>query len=260
MQNRGLVLKPALFLSFSKQQGFLSNFNQKTLANLLSELERLGKELLHAMELRRYDLAKDIAERILVLNPDHALAHARLGTMLAVAGNKSAAVEKLSYALKLDPNDVYPTAMKGWIAFTDGKLDESLKAYREADAIEPRDSSVNLRISQIYIQMRRLDKAEAQLRELVSLDTDSAEAFHLLASVLRDLKRADEAIPFAERAVELTSSRNVQYSLGLIDSYLQTGKERKASELARQLLKQSENMPQALPQEVLLQLRKLSDP
>ena len=107
--------------------------------------------------------------------------------------------------------------------------------------------------------MRKLNKAEAQLRELVSLNTDFAEALHLLASVLRDLKRADEAIPFAERAMELTSSKNVQYCLGLIDTYLQTGKEKKASELARQLLKQSENMPQALPKEVLLLLRKLID-
>ena len=110
----------------------------------------------------------------------------------------SQAVAELDEALREDPAQPVAIAWRARLAGT-----SPLPTLRQAAPVHPRDWRVWLLIGQAITDADDKAEKEAALRKAVGLNPDSAAAQNALAWMLAKGKKAKEALPFANRAVDL---------------------------------------------------------
>ena len=76
-------------------------------------------------------------------------------------------------------------------------------SFRKALGKHPRDVRVRYALGAMLLQEKRLDEAEAILREAVKVQASHAESWYALGLVLAGAKRVKEALPCFERAVKI---------------------------------------------------------
>jgi len=215
----------------------------------LSEIDaNLQDGLWHERE-RRYDQAIEAFQRVLTAKPDHVMAQSKLGTNYAVVGQKDLAVQHLKAAAECDPDDPYPTAMLGWLAYLDGRAEEALEYYRQADAVEPYTAKINHQMGLAYARLNRWPDAAERFAKAVKVDPQAATSMVALSQALRRQGKSDEAIPYAVRAVDLTSSVEPDALLNLAESYAEVANWKEAVEAEEKALKAAQSrQPQLAPQ------------
>src|SRR5207249_4779776 len=89
-----------------------------------ANLDALLVRGLHEIDERRFDAAVATLKQALAVKPDLAIAHGKLGTAYAAAGQSELAVKHLQAVSMHDPNEPYGSMMLGWLAYLDGRTDE----------------------------------------------------------------------------------------------------------------------------------------
>ena len=180
-------------------------------------------EALHEIEERRFPRAIEALEKLLAVKPDHALAHAKLGTALAASGKRQRATEHLRAAVRYDPDDPSGHMMLGWLSYLDGNAAQAVEDYRRADEIEPFNSKTHYHWGLALMKLERWDEAAEQFERVVGIDPNHAGAFQGLSHAMRRQGRPGEALPFARRAARLTRSRNADVLLTLAEVQADAG-------------------------------------
>ena len=169
-----------------------------------------------------------ILEEILQLNPKDAKAHGRLGMEYAKMGDRVRAKHHFESVAKCDPNDIYGIAMMAWQAFLDGKFDDSLQLYAQAEELEPREAKMKYQIGLVLLKSNRYEEAIARFKQAIDIEPLHAEAIQALILTFLEKGKASEAIPFAERAVWVTQSQDVNTLAMLGEVYRAAGDSKKA--------------------------------
>lgn len=158
-------------------------------------------------------------ERALARQPDHAVAHGRLGTLFAATGDNTRAAEELRAVARCDPNDAYGENMLGWLAFQGGRYEEAVEAFRRTEQMEPFSAELRYRWGLSLIQLGRWREAEERFRAALAVDPDHPGAHQGLSHVLRQQGGVAEAVRHARRAVRLTSAESADVLVSLGDAY-----------------------------------------
>jgi len=196
----------------------------------------------------RYAEARETLQGILALKPDWADAYGRLGLVEAILGDREPAVEHLTAVQQIDPDNPYGLTMLAWLAFLDGRFQDSLDLYRRADEIDPRNEKVCHQIGTCLLRLGRHREAREQFRVLLEIDPNLAAGYQGLAQAIRGEGNAAEAIPHARRAVELTNSRDIDMLMTLAEVYADAGRLRDAARSFETAARVAEwNSPQSLP-------------
>lgn len=225
------------------------------------------------LELGRYQEAIAHFEASLSLKPDSAVAHFNLGTALMVAGKFEGAMAQFQEALRINPNyavahnnlgkvllsldrmdealDHHREALRlapntaaahnnlGIVLMRRGDLDEALLHFRDALRIEPGSADTHYNIGHALKWRGELIEAVSHFQQAVRLKPDGAPALTSLAWILatapeETVRNANQAVRFAERAVDLTGRRDVEAidvlaaayaAAGLFDRALETSQE-----------------------------------
>lgn len=116
---------------------------------------------------RRADLdeAGELYGQVIALKEDLAIAHSRLGAIMAQRGDLEGAEAALRRALELDPH--LPSALSnlGNVFFTRGQYAEALKHYQAAADREPDNPIFYQNLHAAYRKLGQLDKAVAALKK-----------------------------------------------------------------------------------------------
>ena len=134
--------------------------------------------------------------RAVELDPQFALAHARLGVQLLAVYRQGEAVAVLEQASRLrdraSPAERQSIAAyhAGWVERDPVAALSPLEAWRDA---RPESAVARLSLAHMDSQVGRLDQALAEAREAVRIDPDSALAAAVLAEVLFRAGHVDEA-------------------------------------------------------------------
>ncbi len=88
-----------------------------------------------------------------------------------------------------------------------GKLDESLKLYRELAAADPKDAHLELRLSQLYRQTRDHKQARAAQERAKALDPDSLDVRFNEINLLEAEGKNGEAIARLKEILEATAKK-----------------------------------------------------
>ncbi|MEI8380920.1 MAG: tetratricopeptide repeat protein [Planctomycetota bacterium] len=179
---------------------------------------------------RRYPQAIEAFQRVLAAKPNHAMAHARLGTAYADVGEKQLSRQHLLSAIKADPDDPYAPAMLGWLAYLDGKHEEALTHYQQADEVEPFNSRINHQMGLALAKLARWPEAIQRQQKAITIDPNDPRPFVALSVALRQSGQRQESVKYARRAAQLTEYKDLEALIGLADAYADDGHWKEAIE------------------------------
>jgi TolB-like protein/Tfp pilus assembly protein PilF len=143
---------------------------------------------------------KAYAKKALELAPASAEAHL---AMAAVQGfcdwNLAESEREFRAALKLNPNLAVAHARLGWLLGVQGKTNEALVLLQQGRELDPLSPYINQLLAETYYFARQNEKAIAQARKVLELDRGYAPAYATLGWVyLQAGKRAQAQTAFAQ--------------------------------------------------------------
>jgi tetratricopeptide (TPR) repeat protein len=178
---------------------------------------------------------------------------ARVATGLLVAENDpDESFRHYRRALDLDPSNVSLSQEIARVHLQREEVPEALAVLKDALKLNPKSSSLALRIAGIYVvSLRKFEPAERYTRQALGADPDGIEPYQMLYSIYRADGRPAEAVSLLQEAARRGDNKSAAFWAGLgdlsvrqlvMDGHLRDsgkaamalGHYRKASELGRQ--------------------------
>lgn len=198
----------------------------------------------------RYRLAIDKLQSILEVKPDLAKAHAELGTLYALVGERALATEHLHEVARYDPNSPSGHSMLGWLAYLDGRPQDALGHYQAAEEVEPFNARIHYLTGLALLRLERWADAAARFRTVLDIDPRHAAGCQGLSESQRRLGDAGAAIHWGLQAVEFSEDGDPSILLTLGRAYAARGDMREAETAARQALDQARSRARSLVPEI----------
>ncbi|MGH7295018.1 MAG: sulfotransferase, partial [Polyangiaceae bacterium] len=167
------------------------------------------------LAMRRFPQAIAALRRAVALRPAFAPSHYGLGVALEQTGDDAAAMACHRRAVELAPKLAEAHTHIANLLVPKGKWQEAASAYQKAYAAAPETTLGLLGRAKGLIVQDRPAEAEARLRELVARDPASSEGHLVLAHVLTEAGRFDDAVTHYERSLALAPRQATAFS-GLV--------------------------------------------
>jgi len=141
----------------------------------------------------RYELFGQMALEAVHRWPGHPAGWKGLGTLGLMQGRMAEALEPLSRAAKLDPDDAQVQHNLGSVLLQLRRLEEAEACYRQALALAPEYVQAHSNLGITLFELGRYEEAAASYRQALALEPDFAEAHNNLGNALKELKRYEDA-------------------------------------------------------------------
>jgi tetratricopeptide (TPR) repeat protein len=235
----------------------------KTANNLAVSLMHIGGHDDQAIELLRYvtqnmpdqsaphhNLAKllinrDMPEEALVHlrqarkhSPNDAGAAAAEGLALEKLGRWTEAVKAYSDAVRLGPSDAGARVKLGIATARVGRTTDAMHHLRRAIELDPKNAGAHANLAVVLEQSGDLAGAVTHLRQAIAIDPQRHATMKSLAWILatsseKSLRRPEEAVDLARRAVSLVPQPDALYLDTLAAALAAAGQYEQAQETAR---------------------------
>ena len=170
---------------------------------LAAAYRRLGSGFVGAPPSETRPKVISAAQKALEIDPELAEAHARLADIYQQQFRWSDAEAEYKRALELKPNDAATHLRFAiWLA-CQGRTEEAVAWSRRARELDPLGTSGST-LALILLYARHYDEATQELRSVVALQPDDAEALWFLGIVLLAKGQPEEAIPVLEKALSVS--------------------------------------------------------
>jgi len=181
------------------------------------------------LSLGRADRARAHLERALAIDPALVSAHYNIATVLLESGDVDGAIGHLDRAVQLRPEFAAAYVNLGAALRQATRYADSERALRRGIELQPRSAAAHTNLAGVLLAERRLREAIADYRVALDIAPDLIEPMVSLAWVLATssdaaLRRPAEAIQLGERAVALTSRRDVTALDTLAAAYASAGR------------------------------------
>jgi len=167
--------------------------------------------------------AIQLLQQAIQIDPEFAMAHARIGYAYAVTWNLAEQAKphlerayKLSH--RLNPKD--RLLIEAWYSIANLDYPRAIDALRKVIRLEPLEVEAYLRAGNLLRGEERMEEAAAVLQQGLAVDPSSAELHIALSGVRADQERHDQAIENAKRAAALTpTDANAFDHLGIVSQW-----------------------------------------
>ena len=133
--------------------------------------------------------------------------------------------------------DALARFVEGMAFEENGEMERALEAYRKVLNVDPGQSELASRVAGLLIQQDDFPQAIDVLKDAIKANQKNAEPYQQLAFIYtRYLKRTDQAIDYANRAIALNPG-DVEGYQRLVEIELAAGQERRAIEALDRALK-----------------------
>jgi adenylate cyclase len=150
---------------------------------------------------RQYEKAIASAERALDLSPGSARSQGTMATALMFACRFHEAIPFHEEAVRLDP---YPPGMvfrwMGSAYAAVGRLDEALRTYQKALAVNPTDIFTHLGLAMVYVELGREEEARGEAKEVLRLHPKFSLEHYAKAFTFKDQAFVDRRIELLRKA------------------------------------------------------------
>ena len=163
------------------------------------------------------------------LRPEYADAHNNLGALLAATGALSDAVVYYRLALRFSPREASAQFNLGNALFMMGNPEEAIEHFREALATAPNDPTVNVSLARALVNDSELAEATTHYERALEFAPDLPIALVGLAwiratSPYESLRRADQALLLAQRAIAVAGNDHPEVLDTLAAAYAANGR------------------------------------
>ncbi|HEV3136750.1 MAG TPA: tetratricopeptide repeat protein, partial [Pirellulales bacterium] len=157
-----------------------------------------------ALQVGRFEEAKDWISHAVVADPSQAVFHANLGEAYRRLGKSSQAMVCYDQALKIRPDLAQVHTAMGTVLHGQGKLAEAVAALREALRLKPDDVAARVALGQVLHDQNQLSEAEDCFRRVARSLPESALAHFSLGSVLQSQNQFEDAAECFRAAAKLS--------------------------------------------------------
>jgi tetratricopeptide (TPR) repeat protein len=200
---------------------------------LAEAYDRLGKIFVGAPPDEVRPKVISAARKALELDPQLADAHALLADVYEARWQWTDAENEYKRALELKPNDAaVHIGLANWL-LCQGRMEEALAWAQRARELDPLGVS-GVDIGWILFNARRYDEAIRELRSVLAVRPDDANALWFLGFALIAKGRSDEAIAALERTVSIMDRSPGSIEL-LATAYARAGRRAQALRLLDEL-------------------------
>jgi len=211
-------------------------------------LEQSLKAAIKLADERRQSEAIASLQKVLLVKPNLAIAHGKLGTLYAAVNRSDLAFEHLQKAAELDSSDPYGYAMMGWLEYLRGQFDTAISYYQKADEVEPFNSKTNYQLALCLLAANRFEDARERFSTVIRIDPKHPGGHQGISHAFRRLGRYDEAIRHGERAVQLTKRQSADILLTLADALASAGRKADAVRIGEEAMSAAQSHePAAAP-------------
>ena len=193
------------------------------------------------LTLGRLDEAIQHYEQHVKISPNEASAHYNLANALHAAGRLDEAISRYEAALVLSPSHAPAHNNLGSALLALGRVDEAIGHYRRAIALDPvlADAHNNLGIA--LVGSDRVTEGVRSLREAARLRPDWSAPLAVMAWTLAThpqatVRRPNEAVELAERAVRLTGRGDPSVLNTLAAAFAAAGEYGRAASVAEEAI------------------------
>lgn len=152
---------------------------------------------------RQFDQALEMLRHAIEIKGDDATYYASLGLVLADRGEFTSAIDSYLTAIRLDPEYADAYFNLGIAYRCCNQIDDSIDAYQKALQIRPSFPQALNNYAHVLRQSGRLEEAAEICRRTLELQPDHIESRNNLGVILKDLGRLDEAIDCLEKAISI---------------------------------------------------------
>lgn len=135
-------------------------------------------------------------------NPHHPGIHLVMADVYIQRMETPLARAQLDKALAANPNLVHGLCLKAYFAIDRMDFEGARKVLEQARKINPVDKETAAYFASLHYIVGDNDSAEKEWKRVLSVDPSYGTAFYILAELLGDLRRYEEAYRFARRAVK----------------------------------------------------------
>ena len=189
---------------------------------LATAYRRLGAVFVGAPNIETRPKVISAAQKALELDPELAEAHARLADIYLQTFRWSDAEAELKRALELKPNDPATHRTFATWLLSQGRTEEAVAWSRRARELDPFGISANTLCLHLF-EARHYDEAIDELRSMLALRPDDAEALWYLGLTLIAKGQPEEAIPVLEKGASV-SDRSPALIGALVRAYAHAGR------------------------------------
>jgi tetratricopeptide (TPR) repeat protein len=211
----GAVREAARFERTSEVQSRLGDLIQ-----LQTEVEAHFSAAMQLQAAGRFQDAIAELQKLLQIKPDHAMAHAKIGTFLAVLNQPKQAREMLAKSIPLDPDNSYGHNMLGWLAYLEGDGQTAAHHFQQAEEIYPYTMENNYRWGLALMLLADWNAAIDRLSVAVEIAPEDPQVCAAMARCLLKLSRSNDALTYALRASQKTAFQDPELLSLLADVYL----------------------------------------
>ncbi len=151
------------------------------------------------------------------------ITYSELGNAYQDAGRLDDAIRAYDQAIALDPLPSAPYDSKGTCLYTKGFVEEAAKLFQAAIGKEPRNAIPHSNLSKAYQQMGKYEEALAEAGKAVQFDPGLASAYNNLGASYWYLKQPGKSFEAYQKAISLDPD-NQSYLINLANLYAQGGK------------------------------------
>jgi serine/threonine-protein kinase len=155
------------------------------------------------------DSAERAIETALSLDPNHAAAHATLGSMRADDWRWAESEPHFVRALQLNDGDATTHQWYGEMLLRTGRLPEAIEQLKAAEQRDPLTSVIPTNLGWMYLESGRYDEALSAFRSAIEFDPRHVQAHVGIGYALLDRGRFDEAIQALEKAAVLANGQRL---------------------------------------------------
>ncbi|MDX6404068.1 MAG: hypothetical protein QOH70_1523, partial [Blastocatellia bacterium] len=132
------------------------------------------------------------------------------------------AEQQLNSILKIAPNEPLALNLLGTVRAQQGRLDDAETLLTRAAKIAPAFVGVHMNLALLYMLKHAPEKTISELKKVVKIEPNNAEANYKLARLLLSRGQTDDSIGVIEK-VKSSSAASVVFLTLLGDAYLKKG-------------------------------------
>lgn len=170
-----------------------------------------------AVKTRRLELALEMLQKAVSVNPRDALVHTYRGAALLMLNRQKDALASTGRALKLKPDDALTLNIRACVLGNLNRNQESLDACDLALKIKPDYVEALVNRGNALAQLKRTEAALDSFERAYRLKPDFAAAINNCANMLKQLGRFDEALQRYDEALSIAPDYSeTAYNRGVI--------------------------------------------
>ena len=150
----------------------------------------------------KYEEAEKSFRISIEMNPDFAIAHRNLGSLLDMMGRTDEAEKEYEIALKLDPKDPAIHHNLGAIYLNRKEYGKAMKAFEDALKHDRNYAPANEGVGVVFLSRGDIDKAQKYFETAIRLDPELPNANFHLGSIYMEQKKYDKALTSFETVLK----------------------------------------------------------